>query len=188
MEELRELKERLKGERPASWEAMPDLALYMDQLISYMPRQLIRFEERENLTPAMVNNYIKDGLLPRAEGKRYSPTHLAYLTAICALKQVLSVKEMKTLIRNGTAGREPEDLYKYFCQELDRALNETADGLDETTGQEDLARLALGLALRSYANKLACERVLSLLWDPEEKTDEKKPSKSKKRAPEGGSV
>ena len=181
MEELRELKERLKGERPASWEAMPDLALYMDQLISYMPRQLIRFEESENLTSAMVNNYIKDGLLPRAEGKRYGPTHLAYLTAICALKQVLSVKEMKTLIRNGTEGREPECLYSYFCRELDRALNETADGLDETTEPEDLARLALGLALRSYANKLACERILNLLRDPEEKTDEKKQSKNKSK-------
>mgnify|MGYP002572776202 CR=1 FL=1 len=181
MEELRELKERLKEERPAPWEAMPDIALYMDQLISYMPRQLIRFEESENLTSAMVNNYIKDGLLPRAEGKRYGPTHLAYLTAICALKQVLSVKEMKTLIQNGTEGREPECLYSHFCRVLDHALNETADGLDETTEQENLARLALGLALRSYANKLACERILNLLRDPEEKTDEKKQGKNKSK-------
>ncbi len=182
MEELRKLKERLTEERPAPWEAMPDLALYMDQLISYMPRQLIRFEESEALTSAMVNNYIKDGLLPRAEGKRYGPTHLAYLTAICALKQVLSVKEMKTLIQKGTGGREPERLYSHFCRELDCALNETAAGLDETTGQEDLARLALGLALRSYANKLACERVLSLLRDPEETADEKKQGKNKSKS------
>ncbi|MGM9607346.1 MAG: DUF1836 domain-containing protein [Oscillospiraceae bacterium] len=182
MEELRELKERMKEERPAPWAALPDLALYMDQLISYMPRQLIRFEESENLTSAMVNNYIKDGLLPRAEGKRYGPTHLAYLTAICALKQVLSVKEMKTLIRNGAEGRDPERLYSYFCQELDRALNETADGLEAETEQEDLARLALGLALRSYANKLACERILSLLQVQEEAVDEKKQSKNKSKS------
>ena len=182
MEELRELKERLSQERPAPWEALPDIALYMDQLISYMPRQLIRFQESENLTSAMVNNYIKDGLLPRAEGKRYGQTHLAYLTAICALKQVLSVKEMKTLIRNGTEGREPERLYNYFCQQLDCALNETADGLDAETEQEDLARLALGLALRSYANKLACERILNLLQDQEESTDEKKQNKNKSKS------
>ncbi|MGN0968699.1 MAG: DUF1836 domain-containing protein [Oscillospiraceae bacterium] len=182
MEELRELKERMKEERPAPWEAMPDIALYMDQLISYMPRQLIRFEESENLTSAMVNNYIKDGLLPRAEGKRYGQTHLAYLTAICALKQVLSVKEMKTLISSGTAGREPERLYSHFCGELDRALNETAEGLDAETEQEDLARLALGLALRSYANKLACERILSLLQDREENTDEKKQKNNKSKS------
>ena len=93
MEEIRELKERLEGERPVEWEALPDIGLYMDQLISYMPRQLIRYGEGESLTSAMVNNYIKDGAMPRAEGKRYSRTHLAYLTALCALKQVLSVKD-----------------------------------------------------------------------------------------------
>ena len=43
MEELRELKSRMEQERPARWEELPDLALYMDQIISYMPRQLIQF-------------------------------------------------------------------------------------------------------------------------------------------------
>ena len=98
MEEIRELKERLEGERPVEWEALPDIGLYMDQLISYMPRQLIRYGEGESLTSAMVNNYIKDGAMPRAEGKRYSRTHLAYLTALCALKQVLSVKDAGLLL------------------------------------------------------------------------------------------
>lgn len=63
MEELRELKSRMEQERPAQWEELPDLALYMDQIISYMPRQLIHFDQGEGLTSAMVNNYIKDGLV-----------------------------------------------------------------------------------------------------------------------------
>ena len=81
VEEIRELKERLERERPVEWEAFPDIGLYMDQLISYMPRQLIHYGEGESLTSAMVNNYIKDGLVPRADGKRYGPIHLGYLTA-----------------------------------------------------------------------------------------------------------
>lgn len=60
MEELHELKSRMEQERPARWEELPDLALYMDQIISYMPRQLIHFDQGETLTSAMVNNYIKD--------------------------------------------------------------------------------------------------------------------------------
>ena len=74
MEEIRTLQERLEQERPAEWDALPDIGLYMDQLISYMPRQLIHYGEGEALTSAMVNNYIKDGALPRADGKRYSRT------------------------------------------------------------------------------------------------------------------
>ena len=65
MDELQNLKDRMELERPTPWNELPDIALYMDQLISYMPRQLIRYGEEEWLTSAMVNNYIKDGL--RAE-------------------------------------------------------------------------------------------------------------------------
>ena len=114
MEELEELKRRLEEERPMPWDAFPDIGLYMDQVISYMSRQLITYGQGEALTPAMVNNYIKDGLLPRAEGKKYNKTHLGYLTAICALKQVLSVRETRDLLQVGTRGRDPEALYGPF--------------------------------------------------------------------------
>ena len=127
MNELMDLKERMEHERPAQWHELPDIALYMDQIIAYMPRQLIRFDDREALTSAMVNNYIKDGLVPRAAGKRYGPIHLGYLTAVCALKKVLSVRDIGILLRAGEArNKSPEELYQYFCGALDRALNDTA--------------------------------------------------------------
>ena len=150
MKELMDLKERMEHERPAQWHELPDIALYMDQIISYMPRQLIRFDDREALTSAMVNNYIKDGLVPRAEGKRYGPTHLGYLTAVAALKQVLSVREIGTLLDAARArNKPPEELYAYFCRALDQALAETARTINPDTPREGLAGLALELALRS---------------------------------------
>ena len=164
MEELRDLKRRMEQERPAPWEELPDLALYMDQVISYMPRQLIHFDEGEALTSAMVNNYIKDGLVPRADGKRYGPVHLGYLTAVCALKNILSVRDTGALIAAGEArGKTSQELYAYFCGALDRALSDTAQSIDEDASREDLARLALDLALRSYANQLACSRLLDII-------------------------
>lgn len=175
MEEIRALKERLEGERPVDWEGFPDIGLYMDQLINYMPRQLIHYGEGEALTSAMVNNYIKDGAMPRAEGKRYSRTHLAYLTALCALKQVLSVKDAGLLLA-AAQGREPKELYEQFRMELDRALDVTAGSLDPTAGEEDLPGLALALALRSYADKLACQRILELL-----RARQPQPEKEKKK-------
>ena len=115
MEELLDLKRRLEQERPADWRELPDIALYMDQIISYLPRQLIHFDDSEELTSAMVNNYIKEGLVPRAAGKRYGPIHLGYLTAVCALKKVLSVRDMGILIAAGEArDKTPEELYQYF--------------------------------------------------------------------------
>ena len=177
MEELLDLKRRMEQERPAPWEELPDLALYMDQVISYMPRQLIHFDDGEALTSAMVNNYIKDGLVPRADGKRYGPVHLGYLTAVCALKKILSVRDTGALIAAGQArGKSPQQLYAYFCSALDRALSETAQSIDEDISRDELARLALDLALRSYANQLACARLLDILR-PDTSEAGKKPKK-----------
>lgn len=181
MEELDDLRQRLLSDRPDEWERLPDLALYMDQLISYMPRQLIRFDESDTLTAPMVNNYIKDGLLPRADGKRYGRVHLAYLTAICAMKTVLSVKEMGTLMRSSSANRDPESLYRWFLDRLDSSLTQAAHALDgepESPGEDDLAELALSLALDSYASKLACQRILALI---SQKPPEDEPEKEQKK-------
>ena len=174
MDELQNLRTRMEQERPTPWEDLPDIALYMDQLISYMPRQLIRFDEGNALTSAMVNNYIKDGLVPRAEGKRYGPIHLGYLTAVVALKQVLSVRDIGALLGAGRATKKsPPGLYGYFCQALDQALTDTAQTINPESQREDLARMALDFAVRSYANQLACQRILSILQPQEEKSKHK---------------
>ena len=180
MEELKQLKERLERERPAAWDDLPDIALYMDQVISYMPRQLINFKEDDQLTSAMVNNYIKDGLVPRAEGKRYGPVHLGYLTAVCAMKKVLSVKDMRVMLDSVPDSKEPQAIYNYFNRALDTALSEAAANLDADTPEEELPQLALSLALRSYANQLACARVLDIIRQRNPQEDKKhKPGKDK---------
>lgn len=163
MEEIRELKERLERERPVEWEAFPDIGLYMDQLISYMPRQLIHYGEGESLTSAMVNNYIKDGAMPRAEGKRYSRTHLAYLTALCALKQVLSVKDAGALLAPRRRGGRPRSCTNSFGRSWTGAGRDGRQPGRAAPRRRSCPGLALALALRSYADRLACQRILELL-------------------------
>lgn len=181
MNELLELKQRMQQERPLPWDHLPDIALYMDQVVSFMPRQLIHFDQNEALTSAMVNNYIKDGLVPRADGKRYSPAHLSQLTAVCALKKVLPVRDIGILL---CAGQEqvsdPKEGYELFCGALDRALADTAQAVNEDASREELAAMALDFALHSYANQLACERILQILQPDAPEKPEKTKSKEKK--------
>ena len=163
MEELAELKQLLTEKRPDGWDHLPDIPLYMDQVVSYLARQLSGLGEAGALTPAMINNYMKDGLLERANGKKYDQVHLAYLIAITAMKQVMSVREMKVLT---TVAREmggPDRQYGYFCRYLDEALSDTARHIDENTSDHDLPKLVLDLALRSYANMVACHQALTVL-------------------------
>ena len=174
LEELERLKKRLAEERPADWEGLPDIPLYMDQVVSYLSRQLIAFGGGDTLTSAMINNYIKDGLVPRANGKKYEREHLAYLTVIAAAKQVLSVRDMSTLLGAMSGPIDVREGYEGFCAELDLALRETLSDIEAAPNQNDLPALAMTLALRSYADCLACRRIVELLRPEEDRTHKKK--------------
>ncbi len=171
MEELVELKEKLASNRPDGWDKLPDIPLYMDQVVSYLTRQMVCFEEGDALTSAMINNYIKDGLLSRANGKKYGQEHLAYLTAISALKQVLSVREMRALVAIGRENGTSQQQYDYFCRVLDRALNQASEQLNEDAQVEDLPGMVLTYALQSYAHGLACRRLLEIMARKSDRAD-----------------
>ena len=184
MNDLTDLQARLRDQRPVDWDQLPDFSLYMDQVLSYMDRQVIRFDGDDGLTAAMVNNYTKSGLAPRAEGKKYGREHLAYFTAICVLKRVMSTRDMDLLIREELQDRPVQDGYAAFRQSLDKALNITADELAARTGDGDpddpaLADAAIHFALLSYAAGVAGSRCVALLR--ERKGPEPKGKKEKER-------
>ncbi|MEG2222499.1 MAG: DUF1836 domain-containing protein [Oscillospiraceae bacterium] len=176
MDELIALRELLATRRPVDWAQLPDIPLYMDQVLAYMERQTIRVDEADGLTSAMVNNYTKSGLVPRAEGKKYGREHIAYLTAICALKQVMSAKDMAVVLAAfREEGEEIEALYTRFAAGLDDALTRTATEVDSYQSQESVAEAAVHFALLSYAAGLASRRYVSLLEPlPEGKRKKKK--------------
>lgn len=179
------LQERLRTQRPVEWDQLPDFALYMDQVLSYMDRQVIRFDEDDGLTAAMVNNYTKSGLVPRAEGKKYSREHLAYLTVICVLKRVMSTRDMDLLIREELQGdRSVRDGYAAFCDSLDKALALTAGEMESRPGGEaDLADAAIHFALLSYAAGVASSRYVTMLRqrDAAEESGAKKSRKGREQ-------
>lgn len=165
MPERSELLKPLQDQRPAPWDQLPDFALYMDQVLSYMERQVLPYGEDDALTASMVNNYTKSGLVPRAEGKKYHRTHLAYLTGICALKHVLTTRDMDLLIREELTanGRTVETGYTAFCESLDSALQVITSEMAERPEEENLADAAIHFALLSYAAGMASNRYISLL-------------------------
>ena len=169
MSDITELRERLEHQRPVDWDQLPDFPLYMDQVLSYMDRQVIRSSEEDTLTAAMVNNYTKSGLVPRAEGKKYNRNHLAYLTAICVLKHVMSTRDMDLLIREELQGDRPiQDGYAAFCASLDKALNLTAGEMAARGEAYSPADNAIHFALLSYAAGVASSRYVQLMRQKKE--------------------
>ena len=180
MEDQAELQERLRHQRPVNWDQLPDFSLYMDQVLSYMDRQVLRFDGDDGLTAAMVNNYTKGGLLPRADGKKYSREHLAYLTVICVLKQVLSTRDMHLLLDQELKDSgSVEAGYQTFCRSLDGSMTLTADQMDRHQDSEKLADSAIHFALLSYAAGAASRRYVTLLRS-QRGAGEEKPAREKR--------
>ena len=163
MEELESLKRRLETERPVEWENFPDIGLYKDQIVAYLKRQLINTESDGQLTPAMISNYVKDKLLPKADGKKYNREHMALLTEISLLKQVLPVKDIGYLITAETESNSIESFYGNFTEVLDKTLSGIAKKLETDPDEKQIIDMALGFAVESYCSKLICEKLIEII-------------------------
>ena len=99
------------GIRFPDWDMLPDIGLYMDQVITLIDRVFSMRLPKGETTRSMINNYVKSGLVPRPVGKKYDRDHLARLLMVCVLKQALSMEGIGRLLaalcENGTrAGYE----------------------------------------------------------------------------------
>ena len=78
------------------WESLPQLDLYMDQVILLLNRYLSPIVgEEKYVTASIINNYVRMKVMPPPVKKRYARMHLAYLIIICTLKQSLSISSIR---------------------------------------------------------------------------------------------
>ena len=161
MEQIKETINKMISQTSLVFDRLPDIDLYMDQVIEYLSRQSLSPRDNDKISSAMINNYIKDGLLPRANDKKYGRDHLAYLIMISRLKQSLSVKDTGVLLKTETEGKNIDE---YF-NEFQKLLADTASSLGEALPEKEeaLSRLALRLAVEGYVNSIVCEMILSKL-------------------------
>ena len=84
-----------------TWEELPDLELYMDQVVSlvvrYVNLQPHSAPKDSILTASAVNNYVRLKLIPPPVKKRYSRVHLAHLIVICCLKGSMSLSSIQQM-------------------------------------------------------------------------------------------
>ena len=81
---------------------IPNIDLYMDQVTSFMEKELKstkRNDDDKVLTKTMINNYAKNDLLPAPAKKKYSKEHLLLLTLIYYFKNIISMKDIETLLK-----------------------------------------------------------------------------------------
>ncbi|WP_241156490.1 MULTISPECIES: DUF1836 domain-containing protein [unclassified Adlercreutzia] len=102
---------------------IPHIELYMDQLVGYLQGALRPLYQPDDkiITPSMVNNYVKLGVIAPPRAKKYTREQVAQLIVIGILKHTFSIGEITHLIEQQITSFETDVAYDYFCTALENA-------------------------------------------------------------------
>ena len=117
--------EEIVSYRCPRWNELPDIGLYIDQVISILEKNLNIFssgEDQKLITPTMINNYVKQKMIPAPINKRYDRRHVANLTVICMFKRFISLSDIRAIRERMLESFGMEDCYDLFCSEFERSL------------------------------------------------------------------
>lgn len=120
-----EVKQRLNAEirsfRLPRYQEIPDVGLYLEQACKYMGGFLEVLGDYA-LTPSMISNYVKKGLIASPVKKQYSRDQLAYLLFIAVAKNVLSLDALADVVRLQQSTYPLSMAYDYFCTQFESLL------------------------------------------------------------------
>ena len=107
-------------------EEIPNIDLYMDQVTTFMDEHFSstkRYTEDKILTKTMINNYTKNNLLPPSVKKKYSREHMLLLILIYYFKNILSIKDIETVLEplrekyfSTDSALQLSDIYREVCE------------------------------------------------------------------------
>ncbi|MGO3018470.1 MAG: DUF1836 domain-containing protein [Anaerococcus sp.] len=122
----------LKKFKKIDWSDIPDLGLYSDQVVDFIDNKLISFfPDTLNLSPSMINNYVKKGILPKPIKKKYYKEHIAYLIVVIILKQTIPIAKIKEGIDLQMKIMDTEDGFNQFMQILEDAYNKIIESIND---------------------------------------------------------
>lgn len=173
---------------------IPNIDLYMDQVTTLMETQLShtkRHGDDKILTKTMINNYAKNNLLPPPIKKKYSKEHVIVLIFIYYFKNILSIKDIETLLQpiigshfQTDDGLSLPDIYNKICsmeieqiaplqEEMKRiyaqAQESFADAPDKEREQLQLFSFICSLSFDVYVKKMIIEKLLDDLTENPQK-------------------
>lgn len=142
------------------YEEIPDMGLYLEQATTYVSERLAPLHSL-TITPSMVSNYVKRGLIEKPVRKLYHRDQIAYLIFIATAKSVLSLEDIQLLINLQKKTYTPAVAYQYFCRELENilffifGLKDTLEevGVDRTDEKTMLRNTIITAAHKIYLDK-----------------------------------
>lgn len=168
-----------------SWENIPDIGLYMDQVIVLLSQYLGLIspaEEKEDaedgsasdekiFSASSVNNYVRLKIMPAPVKRRYYRVHIAYLIIILTLKQAVSINIVKEMLSNELPEESVQELYRDYVIKHRAAaklfttiVRECATDVlnPEKTGENLVSSFVIQEALIAGFSRVLTEKLVSL--------------------------
>lgn len=152
-------------------ESIPNIDLYMDQVITLFEEKLAHTKRNANdklLTKTMINNYTKDKLLMPAKKKKYTKEHIILMILLYEMKQILTISDIKeifgTIIKDGEVDADKlSAIYKIYLKMQAKGLN--AFEAQVNAINEDLSEEieAMGLVEKEIQDKKTQDMLMAIL-------------------------
>ena len=133
-----QIAQSIKDFRLPRYQEIPNVGLYLEQATKYVCEYLAPLGEY-SLTPSMISNYVKKGLIANPVKKQYGREQIAYLFFIAVAKSVLSLDALTGFIQLQQRTYTLPKAYDYFCDEFENLLQFTFELKDtiEMSGQDN---------------------------------------------------
>ena len=176
------------------WHELPEFDLYMDQVIALAEKYLsvLSADGKGLLTPSMINNYVKSGVLPPPKNKKYNRTHLAILMIVCITKPVMEISAISEMIHRGIETDSIENvlnrLATTFETELATAAQNAHEATEVSSHEEILSLIAIENIMKANAARTVAMHAYRAIKknepeeEPKSEKAEKKAEKKKAKA------
>ena len=138
LETKQQIGEFVKDFRFPRYNEIPNVGLYLEQATKYVCEYLAPLGDY-TLTPSMISNYVKKGLIANPVKKQYGREQIAYLFFIAIAKSVLSLDALTGFIKVQQASYALPKAYDYFCEQFEELLRFTFEIQDsiEMVGEDN---------------------------------------------------
>ncbi len=132
------IRDSIRDFRLPRYQEIPNVGLYLEQATKYVCEYLSPLGEY-SLTPSMISNYVKKGLIANPVKKQYGREQIAYLFFIAVAKSVLSLDALTGFIKLQQQTYTLPRAYDYFCDEFENLLRFTFELQDtmEVSGEDN---------------------------------------------------
>ena len=164
-EQYEQWEQKLKMVELPLWADLPKFELYMDQLVALVNETLGPIGI-DRVTPAMINNYVKNKAIMAPVKKKYQTMQVADVILISLLKPAFSLETIRHGIDQVTANIYPQQAYDTFIKRLLFSFKNMDSRNSRALEEKNLNDKFIQVAVNVIIDRIQSEKLLQIIQKP----------------------